>query len=147
MVIISTAYAVFTLQLAITVISTCSFMLKGPGLKKRDLGMTFSINLPIGKLINWITSGETTIAFWRNQKNWLTKANAQQKIIERNHMRKVFTGNVGSSVLSMNKPYSVSSCYMLVRKFQYTYFGTTSRTSSIGESSSSSLCAWIGSTS
>ena len=100
MVMISTAYAVFTLQLAMTVISTCSFMLKGPGLKKRDLGITFSIILPRGKLINWITSGVTTIAFCRNQKNWLMNAKAQQKMIARNHMRKVYTGNVGSSVLS-----------------------------------------------
>lgn len=99
MVMISTAYAVLKAQLPATVMRTCSFMLNGPGLKNWDLGMAFSMILPMGILSNWTTRGEICMAFRLYQKNWLTKPIRQAKMMARDHIRKVLTGSVGSSVL------------------------------------------------
>ncbi|GER45953.1 LPXTG-motif cell wall anchor domain protein [Striga asiatica] len=100
-------------------IKTCSLTLNGPGLRVKDqpvngtrkvvVGRNRSMNLPIGRATICTVRADRPIGFWRYAKNWFTDASRTHEVSPRNHVRKVSTGRVGSSV-----------------------GGTVSRTSSIG---------------
>lgn len=107
-------------------------MLKGPGLKENDLapkpgsrnlvsGRTAAMKWPMGRVATWTVIWVMTSGSVRKEKNWLKKDNRAHEIKPKNHILNVHTGSVGSSV-----------------------FVTVSRTSSMGETSSSSPAMSVG---
>ncbi|PON59619.1 hypothetical protein PanWU01x14_158310, partial [Parasponia andersonii] len=111
--------------------STCSFMLNGPGFSETwptpgtrndAAGRTRSMKWPMGRVATWTEITDMTRGSVRYMKKVLRKERRTQEARTRAHIRKVHTGRVGSSWLD-----------------------TVSRTSSIGETSSSvhSLRWWV----
>lgn len=112
--------------LANMVMSTCSFMLNGPGLSENRLdpnpgirnfaeGSTACMKWPTGRVATCTVICVIISGSVRQAKNWFRNERSEHESRPRNHIRKVQTGRVESSV-----------------------FVTVSRTSSIGDTSSSS---------
>lgn len=107
------------------VVSTCSFKLNGPGFNENDQlvagilrvfsGRDAAMSFPSGSTTIWAEIDVKDKTFWRYPKNWFKNARKIQARIPKTHVRNVKHGSVGSSVI-----------------------GTVRRTSSIGESFTSS---------
>lgn len=110
-------------MLAISVMSMCSFLLKGPGLRLWRVpksvmptsGSVFSHSFPSGYASSWGTLDVTLMAGWRMPKKPLMKAMAPEKRIPRTQARMVEQGIVGSSLLSTTLRTSAYGEFVVIR--------------------------------
>ncbi|PON73570.1 hypothetical protein PanWU01x14_057520, partial [Parasponia andersonii] len=90
------------------VMRTCSLTLNGPGLRvnsqrvprrKERLGSLAAMSWPRGTTAIWAEMAVMERGSVRYQKNWLRKESRAHESVPKNHIRKVNTGRVGSSVV------------------------------------------------